>query len=247
MPDRWALSAMETLREVNMEARRRRILDTARQLVERGGVGSLSMRALGKEVGLSVTTLYNLYGSKEAILEALEDHILSEVEAVFAALPEEFDPIEQARMVMGFSAERSVAQKALTRSIWQGLWDEDGVSDRSLEFFARGAGMQEAALIKAQERGVLRPGFRPYILASQLFIGWKGAAQFWAQGIYGDDEFIARVVHFLVVSIMPFAEEPLRSDLEAEMRELETRLTPFRAPVSRGRINAPVQAGLTET
>jgi len=211
-----------------MEARRQKILDAATDIIAREGVDAFSMRGLGKEVGLSVTTLYNLYGSKEAIIDALQDRTLLSIEAVLQALPDEFDPIEQARMVMAYSAEQCVKGKSLTRALWQGNWQQCETSERSMEFFARGAGMQEVALSKAIEKGVLRPGFKADIMASQLFIGWEGVARFWAQETISDDEFIARVVHLLVVSIMPFANGPLRQELEKEMQQLETRLTPFR-------------------
>ena len=62
-----------TLREINVEARRRRILDAARSLIAKGGMAALSMRKLATEAGLSVTTLYNLYGVRDEILHALID------------------------------------------------------------------------------------------------------------------------------------------------------------------------------
>ena len=64
-----------TLRQVNIESRRRRILEAARNLIATGGMQALSMRKLAAESGLAVTTLYNLYGSRDEILFALRDHI----------------------------------------------------------------------------------------------------------------------------------------------------------------------------
>ena len=58
-------------RESNVAARRQRILESARTLLAKDGRDGLSMRKLAKEADLSVTTLYNLVGSREDILRAL--------------------------------------------------------------------------------------------------------------------------------------------------------------------------------
>ncbi|MDE0890512.1 MAG: helix-turn-helix domain containing protein, partial [Phycisphaerales bacterium] len=53
------------LRERNIELRRQKILEAARVLLSRGGLGALSMRKLAEEASLSVNTLYNLWGTRE--------------------------------------------------------------------------------------------------------------------------------------------------------------------------------------
>ena len=58
-------------RESNVAARRQRILESARTLLAGSGQDGLSMRKLAREADLSVTTLYNLVGSREDILRAL--------------------------------------------------------------------------------------------------------------------------------------------------------------------------------
>ena len=65
------IATQPTLREVNIESRRQRILEAARSLIAGGGMQSLSMRKLAAESGLAVATLYNLYGSRDEILFAL--------------------------------------------------------------------------------------------------------------------------------------------------------------------------------
>lgn len=47
------------------------ILTAAREIVQHGGVKDLSMRALGREVGVTAPTLYDYFPSKEAVLNAL--------------------------------------------------------------------------------------------------------------------------------------------------------------------------------
>ena len=219
------------LREINMEIRRQRILDSAADMIVAEGLTALNMRQLAKEVGLSVTTLYNLYGSKEAIYDALEDRTLSTIETVLYDLPDEFDPLERCRLVMGYSAEECIRHKGLMKAMWNSSWTNHGSRPRTMEFFARGAGMQETALQMALDKGILRPAFTPSVLASQLFIGWMSAGHFWANDMMSDDEFVARTIHFLIISLLPFTDGPLCDQLEQEMQSLERRLTPFRLPL----------------
>ena len=54
-----------------MRRRKRRILEAATKLISNGGIEACTMRELARKARLDVTTLYNYYGSKEEILEAL--------------------------------------------------------------------------------------------------------------------------------------------------------------------------------
>lgn len=50
---------------------RQDILTAARQIMQEAGVQGLSMRALGKAVGVTAPTLYDYFASKEEVLDAL--------------------------------------------------------------------------------------------------------------------------------------------------------------------------------
>jgi AcrR family transcriptional regulator len=50
---------------------RQDILDAARRLVQEEGIRGLTMRALGRAVGVTAPTLYDYFASKEAVLDAL--------------------------------------------------------------------------------------------------------------------------------------------------------------------------------
>ena len=47
------------------------IIDAARRIVQERGFKALSMRALGREVGVTAPTLYDYYANKDAVLDAL--------------------------------------------------------------------------------------------------------------------------------------------------------------------------------
>src|SRR5690348_1381053 len=58
------------LLQEHKDERRRRILEAARHLMAERGYEGLSMRTLADASRVSVPTLYNLFGSKHAILAA---------------------------------------------------------------------------------------------------------------------------------------------------------------------------------
>jgi AcrR family transcriptional regulator len=58
------------LRSEQKEERRRRILDAARQIIAERGYESLTMRDLAAASRVTVPTIYNLVGSKEAVLSS---------------------------------------------------------------------------------------------------------------------------------------------------------------------------------
>jgi AcrR family transcriptional regulator len=59
------------LRERNKSQRRGAIVEAARRLMHDSGNTGFSIRSLAEQAGVSLATLYNLFGSKQAILVAL--------------------------------------------------------------------------------------------------------------------------------------------------------------------------------
>ena len=55
------------------------ILDTAANLVEREGVEAFTMRGLGEELGVAVTSIYWHVGGRDKLFDSLVDRLLSEM------------------------------------------------------------------------------------------------------------------------------------------------------------------------
>ena len=60
---------------------RRRILDAAIELVDREGLGALSMRRLGRELGVEAMSLYNHVPNKEALLGGMVEVLIEGLES----------------------------------------------------------------------------------------------------------------------------------------------------------------------
>jgi len=70
---------------------RRLILDAAIKLTDREGLEALSMRRLGREVGVEAMSLYNHVPNKEALLNGMVEVLLEELEVPADALEDSWE------------------------------------------------------------------------------------------------------------------------------------------------------------
>ncbi len=64
-----------------------RIIDAAARVADRSGIDHVSMRSVGKELGVEAMSLYHHISGKAALLDALADWIFTQVELPSAAAP----------------------------------------------------------------------------------------------------------------------------------------------------------------
>ncbi len=84
-----------SLREERAQVTRRRIAMAALALFERDGYGATTIRAIAKEAGVAVQTVYAVYRSKSGILDALREGVVHDPAAetqFIAALEEPLAP-----------------------------------------------------------------------------------------------------------------------------------------------------------
>src|SRR5258706_3007569 len=119
-------------REDAKAERRERIVKAARELIRETGDAGLSMRALARRAGVSLTTPYNLFGSKRAIvLGALQDN------KVFAEGLERFRSAGVLERVFGALSVASriyVADQRFYMALFQTLFDISGGGGDNAQF-----------------------------------------------------------------------------------------------------------------
>lgn len=106
----------------NQQARRARILEATRELVGEHGYEGMIMRDVATAAGVSPTTLYNLYNTKdELVLEALRDRVLQGFKQAEAA-----EPIlganrlfVQLRESIGQTRENPVYARSITHALFR--------------------------------------------------------------------------------------------------------------------------------
>lgn len=211
-----------SLRAANRERRRQRILAAARSLIEDGGFDDLSMRALAERAGVSVTTLYNLYGSKDQIRFALVSALIDGIDAVLETIPLA-RPLERARAVVTVSIEHMVRNGKLCRvGLLANACGPDGIADADVT--PRAVEMQRVAIAAAIEEGLLRPDLHPTLLGGQIYDGFRRASLLWAAGLLDADGFRDRALYAFYVCLLGVATEATRPAMLTELAALEARL-----------------------
>lgn len=222
------------VRERNVEERRRRILEAARMLLVKGGLGALSMRKLADEASLSVNTLYNLWGTREEILRALT---LDARERIDARLPSEEqaeDPIAYIRSLVRVSVREMMKEQDLFRPMIL-AWLEGEIAGHPSPIepmYHSIRGLSKAIRI-GRDEGILEGPIQPEHVASQIHHGAQFAAIQWALRRIDDAHFEARALYGLNLALLGIVRKDRRPEIRTALKRLERKLWDSRPDWSR--------------
>jgi AcrR family transcriptional regulator len=206
------------LRERHKRERRERILEAIRELLRARPNETPTVERIAALADLSPATVFNLVGPREQQWAALCDALLGELDACLSFAAEE-DPREQARRIVGETAELFIADAAVFRHLVNS-------SERS------GPLLQEspiprlrAALRRGQAAGMLRPDLHVEALVGHIATAAGGALRHWAAGEISDAAFRRRVRFAVDVVFAASASEDFAAELHAPLQR-NRRLTP---------------------
>ena len=213
------------LRERNIELRRQKILEAARGLLSRGGLGALSMRKLAEEASLSVNTLYNLWGTREEILKALTLDARDKMEATLPNDASPDDPLDYCRSLVRHSVREMCRQSELFRPMIL-AWLEGEIAGHPspVEHMAHSIGILSQVIRTARKRGFLETTLSPEQVAWQIQHGAQFAQVQWALGRIDDVQFEARVLYGLNLAFLGLVKEERRPEIQAKLKGLERKL-----------------------
>ncbi|MCY3933109.1 MAG: TetR/AcrR family transcriptional regulator [Acidobacteria bacterium] len=214
-------------REANVAARRQRILESARSLLQEAGPEGLSMRKLARQAGLSVTTLYNLLGSREQILQALIKDSVQRLEEPAPDARATRDPLRRAVRAMEGILQYVIDNGDLLRPLIvadfrTGSWSRLAQQDEAAHFKSSKEAVR-AAITEALHNGQLRNVVGLEFLEVQLHVGWELALDLWAFGVLDDEAFRLKSLSGFYVTLLAFAEPHVRPGIEKELRRLERK------------------------
>jgi AcrR family transcriptional regulator len=210
--------------EEHKAERRARILAAARELIAERGYDGLTMRDLARASRVSVPTLYNLFGGKQALL-------LGELESTFAAV------------VAGIATARTggVVDRALATCdagnadllavprysrelILLFLTSPDTAPLRrsSAESYAE---LMAGVLRDGQAAGEIEPWVDPLIHARRMFAHYQLTMIEWARGEITADAFRAATRYGVCAMLLGVARGRAQRRLAAELRDVQTTMT----------------------
>ncbi|MCY3963638.1 MAG: helix-turn-helix domain containing protein [Acidobacteria bacterium] len=212
-------------RELNMRRRKRRILEAATKLISDGGIEACTMRALARKARLDVTTLYNYYGSKEEILEALRRSGARRLERQIGKL-EETEPFERIRAIVDLTLGVSESPAELARPInLPKRWRRPGSGPIGVVAKAH----LEKELRRAAAGGDMLPSVDPEQFAL-VVLGHAGVwLSLWARRLTDAEETLARVGYLVNLCLLAGSTDASRPGLEQEMLESQSRLAAIEA------------------
>jgi AcrR family transcriptional regulator len=202
---------------------KRRVLDAARQIVGTAGLGALSMRALADRAGVSATTLYNLFGTKDAVVQALAEDVLGTLDAAFEAISDA-DPITQLRRRLLYLVDLLIEQ--VPPSLVAAVLD-DAVLIEQMNAQWSSRTMIEDGIRAAVARGHLRGDLDATIVAEHVRAGLLHHERLWAAGVDDDDALRAGVTHALDLALYAMAQGPTRRRMLALVQADQTNLAHF--------------------
>jgi AcrR family transcriptional regulator len=211
-----------SLLEEHKAERRSRILASARDLIAQRGYAGLTMRDLAQASRVSVPTLYNLFGSKQALL-------LGELEETFTTVVQS---LEQARG--GNFVERALATCEAGNA---DLLAAPGYSRELIRVFLasedtpirrqtgeRYAQLMAGILRDGQAAGELEPWVNPLVMARRMFGYYTHTMIEWALGELDNDQFIAATQYGMALMLLGVARGRAKRQLTERLRRVEPAL-----------------------
>lgn len=220
--------------EEHKAERRARILVAARELIAERGYDGLTMRDLAQASRVSVPTLYNLFGGKQALL-------LGELETTFSAV---VAGIEQART--GNVVDRALATcdagnadvlsapRYSRELILLFLTSSETAPLRrtSAESYAE---LMADLLRDGQKAGEIESWIDPLVLSQRMFAHYQLAMIEWARGELDTEGFRAATRFGMCAMLLGVTRGKAHRQVAKEMQAVQSTLTSRRRPKARAR------------
>lgn len=175
-----------TRREQAKSERRARIVEATCDILREVGIEDLSMKMVAVRAEVSLQTVYNLFGSKQAILARVFDQDLAQFEALVAAAPSA-DALDRVFDALDIAADLYQADPGFYRAT---MWRRPaGASELALETTLREPriGFWRTMVERAVGEGLLTPHLDAAVIAALLIQITGGVLADWIAGEISTD------------------------------------------------------------
>ncbi len=210
---------MATLRSLNKQKRRERILAEARRVIASEGFDALNLRDLARSADISVPTIYNLIGCKEQLLQELMLGAFADFDRLMQRKP----AVPLARLPVKM-LETLVEMIATDEDYYRATFlASERVEDR--REVLGDSGLRRAQLRRlagslfeeASARQQLRGQIDARILVEQVLAAHQMAYRDWAHRIISLEQFRTRSLCGFYVALAADAEDAFREELLVEL------------------------------
>jgi AcrR family transcriptional regulator len=224
----WSAAAPISRREQAKAGRRGRIAAAARDLLREVGVEALSMKMVAARAVVSLSTVYNLFGSKQAVLAAVFDADLVDYQAMVAAAVSA-DALERIFTSVDVAADLYHADPEFYRAIMR-RWLGNEAGERQINAALRGprVAFWRGMIAEAQGAGHLRPDADPGVLAALIVQIFGGVLSDWIAEDITAAQLALEAKFGFAAALAPFATPTDTIRLTAKAHALHTELAAFR-------------------
>lgn len=207
--------------------RRRRIVEAARALVRETGDTGLTMRAIAARAGVSLTTPYNLYGSKRAIVIAILDDV-REFHERFAR-SRTSDAIERIFRALSITLDYHREDPEFYRTLWGALLNPSGSDELQATLSTpQSAQFWRALLGQAAQEGALRSDIDLDMLLQDILFAFAAAMLAWVMGALTVEELEPAIGHAYALALAAAAEPGRSPAIYKRALEFQKRQRPQR-------------------
>jgi AcrR family transcriptional regulator len=223
-----------SLFEEHKAERRARILVAARALIAERGYEGLTMRDLAEASRVSVPTLYNLFGGKQALL-------LGELEATFAAVVASIEKVPAGNVVARALATCDAGNADLLAVprysrelilLFLTAADTAPLRRASAERFVE---LMAGVLRDGQAAGEIHAWVDPLLLARSMFAHYQLVMIEWARGEIDTGDFQATTRFGMCAMLLGVARGRAQRHVTTELKKLQTTIMSGRRPKRRAR------------
>jgi AcrR family transcriptional regulator len=206
-------------REQAKAGRRQRIVDATCDLLREVGLDDLSMKLVAARADVSLSTVYNLFESKQAVLAAVLDQDLVRFEAMVRAARSQ-DALARIFDALGIAARLYRDDPGFYRAI---LWRRPSPGpDRAFDaaMLEPRTRFWQGMVASAKSAGFLKVDADPEALGTLMSRIMFGAIADWIGGRISEERLRAEAAFGFAVALQPFATRAATARLQATIRNL---------------------------
>jgi AcrR family transcriptional regulator len=203
--------------------RRARILAAARRLIADHGYDALSMRTLARESRVSVPTLYNLFGSKHALLAAEMQETFADVSRALELAPKG-DVLDRAETLLDAGVRNLTAMPGFHRELVHVMLTTPETDPIRLEIEEQYIAVMAGNLRAGQAEGELAGWFDADVLSRQMFVTFLTAMLGWARGVLDDVQFRSAAIYGQTMLLLGVARGDVARRLEQRAKRVQHKI-----------------------
>lgn len=208
-------------RESAKHGRRRRIVEAACALLRETGIDEVSGKLIADRADVSLSTVYNLFGSKDAVLIAVFDEDLARYEGLIRALPPQ-SALDRLFQAVDVAAELYREDPAFYRAI---LWRRPAPTEAIGDAVRQPRNHFWRALVQqALDEGQLRSFADASTIATLLIRHFSAALSDWIADEITPDQLQTEVKLGFATVLLPFASRREAAALKARLFALHDAL-----------------------